>query len=120
MRRNEPIYLSNNARDNNLMDKPKCKILHRYAKNIKKTNRLIKADNYKKCRNALKIKFEMNIPRDHKGETMFDSKNGNNKWKDADIIELKQIYNFDPFDYLRPVNSAHIPPGHTKIHAYLI
>ena len=46
---------------------------------------------------------------------IFNSDNGNNNWNNVELLELKQIYNFDPFEYLGPVNKACIPPGHTKI-----
>ena len=63
----------------------------------------------------VKIKFGVNIPRYHKEAMMFDANNGNTDWKDSELLELKQIYNFNPFDSLGPVNNSRIPPGHTKI-----
>ena len=39
---------------------------------------------------------------------MFDADNLNTNWKDADLLELKQIYNFDTFESLGPVKKAHI------------
>ena len=62
----------------------------------------------------------MKIPRDHKEAMMFDAKNANTNWKDDDILELNQIYNFDLFNSLRLVTSACIPPGHTKIQVDVI
>ena len=51
---------------------------------------------------------------------IFDAYNVNINWKDAEIFELKQIYNFRPLNNIGPVNSAHIPPIHTNIQVHLI
>ena len=100
VRRHDPIYLSKYAHGNYLVDKPGWKQLRRYVKNTKKMNRLLKVSKAKQIRNILNIKFGVNIPRDHKEVMMFDDDNGNNNWKDAEILKLKQIYNFDTFNPL--------------------
>ena len=51
---------------------------------------------------------------------MFDVKNGNTNRKDSDLLEIKQIYNLNPFDYLGSVNSAPISPRHKKIQVHPI
>ena len=51
---------------------------------------------------------------------LFGADNGNTNWKDDEILELTQIYNFGPFESLGLVNKSHIPPGHTKIQVHLI
>ena len=51
---------------------------------------------------------------------MFDANNGNTKCKDAELLKLKKMYNFDPFESLGPVSKARIPPDHTKIQVHLI
>ena len=51
---------------------------------------------------------------------MFDTDNGNTNWKGNELLELKKIYNFDPFESLGPVNKARIPTVHTKIQVHLI
>ena len=83
-------------------------------------NCLLKAAKAKQKMNTVKINFEMNIPHENEETMMFDSDNGNKNWKDAELLELKQIYNFNTFEYLGPVNEARIPPGHTKIQVHLI
>ena len=62
-------------------------------------NLLLKSDKDKKIRNTARIKFVMNIPYNNKEVMMFDVKNGNTNSKDSDRRELKQIYNFNLFDY---------------------
>ena len=62
----------------------------------------------------------MKIPCDHKEEMMFDSDNLNTNCKGAELLELKKIYNFGPFEYLGPVKKTHILPSHTKIQVHLI
>ena len=83
-------------------------------------NRLLKASKAKYQSNKVKINFGVKIPRDHKEAMVFDSDNVNTNWKDDEILELTQIYNFGPFEYLGLVNKSHIPPGHTKIQVHLI
>ena len=51
---------------------------------------------------------------------MFDADNGNTNWKDAELLELKQIYNFNNFESLGTVKKACIPPGNTKIQVDII
>ena len=62
----------------------------------------------------------MNIPHNHKEEMFFDAENVNTNWKDTEIFKIKQIYNFNPFDYLGPATSSRILPGHTNIKVHLI
>ena len=78
-------------------------------------NCLLKDSKANQRRNTVSIKFGINIHRDHKEAMMCDANNGNINWKYADLLELKQTYNFDLFNYIRPIISAHIPPKHTKI-----
>ena len=119
-RRNGPIYLAKYARENYLPDNPGWNQRHCYAKNTKNTRRLLKSSKAKKRRNTVKIKSGMNISRDHKESIIFDDDNGNTNWKDAELLELKQIYNFNPFNSLWPVTSACILPGHNKIQVHII
>ena len=51
---------------------------------------------------------------------MSDSKNGNTNWKDSNLVELKQIYNFNPLDYLGPVNSVCTSLSHNEIQVHPI
>ena len=102
------------------MDKSGWKKIHFYVKNTNKMNRFLKVAKAKHIRNTANLKFGIKIPCDHKGAMMFDTKSGNNNWKDDDLLELKQIYNFDPINYLGPFNIACILPGHTNIQVHLI
>ena len=83
-------------------------------------NHLIKAAKDNKYRNTLNIIFGMNIPHYHKEAMMFDANNENINWKDSEIPELKQIYNFDPFGYLGLVNRARITYGYTNKQVHII
>ena len=114
-RRDGTIYLAKYVRENDLLDTSGWKQLCCYVKNTNNINRLLKSSEGKQHRNTLNIKFGMDIPCDHKESMIFDANNVNTNWKDSELLELKQIYNFDPFDYLGPVNSARITTSHTKI-----
>ena len=77
MRRDDPIYLVNNARDNSHLDKPVWKQLCFYANNAKKINCLLKDTKAKQTSNTVNIEFVTHIPSDHKEMMMFDEENGN-------------------------------------------
>ena len=77
-------------------------------------------DKSKKSSNTVRIKFVMKITLNKKEVMMSDSKNGNTNWKDSNLVELKQIYNFNPLDYIGPINSTRIPPIHNNIQVYHI
>ena len=120
MRRNDPIYLAKYAHDNDLINKPGWKQLRRYAKNTNSMNHLINFTKSKQQRNTFKINFGIKIPCGHKEEKLFSADNGNTNCKGAELLKLRKIYNFDPFESLGPVKKARIPPGHNKIQVHLI
>ena len=91
IRRDDTIYLSNYARDNDLIEKPRRKQLQRYVKNTNNTNCLLKSTKAKQIRNTVRINFGMDINRENKEAMMFDSDNGNTNWKDTELLELKKI-----------------------------
>ena len=83
-------------------------------------NRLLKAEKATQQSNTENLKCGMNIPSYHKEEMMFYADNVNTNWDGSELLELKQIYNFDPFESLGLFNKARIPPGHTKIQVHII
>ena len=86
----------------------------------KKMNCLLKHAKARQRQNTAKIKFCTKIPHDHKEAMIFEDDNGNTNWRDAELLELKKIYNFDTLDSLGPAISARILPSHTKIQVHLI
>ena len=86
MRRDDPIYLSKYTCDNDRIYKPGWKQICRSAKDTNKMNCLLKSAKAKQRRNALNIKFGMNIPQYHKEVMMFDSGNGNTNKKDDELL----------------------------------
>ena len=120
MRQEYPIQFAKYARERDLLKNPVWKQLLRYVKNIKKMKHLLKYAKAKQCQNTVKIKFGMNITRGHKELKIFDADNGNTNWKDADLLKIKKIYNFDPFNSIGPATGARIPPGHANIQVNFI
>ena len=51
---------------------------------------------------------------------MFGADKVNTNWKDADLLELKHIYNFFPFESLGYFSKSRIPPGNNKIQLHII
>ena len=120
MMHDDPIYLSNYAYDNDLIDKPGRKQLWCYMNNTKNMNRLLNTSKANQQSNTVKINFGMKIPFDHKKAIHFDSDNVNTNWKDSEILELKKIYNLNPFKSFGTVKNARIPPGHTQTQVHII
>ena len=120
MRCDYTIYLAKYAHNNDLLGNPGWKQLRCYVKKTKNMNRLLKAAKDNQRRNTVKIKFDTKITREHKEAMMFDTNNGNTNWKDAKLLELKKIYNFDPLNSIELVISARIPTGYTKIQVHII
>ena len=83
-------------------------------------NHLIKYDKANQQRNIFKIDFGMKITCELKEEMVFDADNVNTNWKGDELLELKKIYKFDPFESLGPVKKACNHPGHTKIQVHII
>ena len=120
MKHDDPIYLAKYASDHDLLDNPGWKELHRYVTNTKNMNCILKYAKAKHNHNTVNIKFGMQITCDYKETMMSDADNGNTNWKGAELIELNQIYNFDPLDSLGPSTSACIQPGHTNTQVHFI
>ena len=76
MRCDDTIYLPKYASCKGLLNKSGWKQLRCYINKTNKTNRILKAVKAKHLQNTVKIKFGMNIPRNHKEAMMFDANNG--------------------------------------------
>ena len=62
--------------------------------------------------------YGVQVPRNHEQAMELDDKNGNTKWRDAELIELTQI---DEYDTFKDMGSNHRPPSdYKKITVHMI
>ena len=118
MANDDPITLARYASNNGLLDTPGWKRFRRYAKNMKKMNRLVRQSKLKSKRTGPVIKFGVRVPRNYTEAVELDRKNGNTLWQDATKTEMSQIYEFGTFKSLG--KRSRYPPGFSKIKTWLI
>ena len=93
----DPITLAIYAKEKGLLDTVGWRHLRRYVKTEKKLERLVKQAKLKSFCHAPKYMYGIRVPRNHQEAMEFDRQNGNTKWRDAEILELKQIDEYDTF-----------------------
>ena len=67
----------------------------------------------KNFRNQLIYKYGVQVPRTPEEAVWLDEKSNTNHWKEAEQLEIKQLFNYDSFDGRG--KSMPIPDGYTKI-----
>ena len=58
-------------------------------------------------RNRPKYKFGIQVPRNHEEAMMIDAKNRDTRWKDAEELELKQLFDYNSFQDLARKGRGH-------------
>ena len=81
-----------------LLDEPGWKGLKKYVKNEKNTLRVMHQAQLRSYRHAPIYKYGYQVPRNHAEAMRLDAENGNTKWRDAEILELSQIDEYDTFE----------------------
>ena len=62
--------------------------------------------------------FGVLVPRNHSQAMQLDEKNGNNKWREAEKLELQQVIDYKTFD--NRGRGARIPQGYKKITLHFV
>jgi hypothetical protein len=93
----DPITLAIYAKEKGLLNTEGWKHCKRYVRTEKGIERLIKQAKLKSFRHAPKYMYGILVPRNHQQAMEFDRQNGNTKWRDAEILELSQIDEYDTF-----------------------
>ena len=89
----DPVSVAKYAHDNGLTEMSMWKWAKRYTRNIKTFQRLQKQVKLNKKRtNTIKYQFGYRVPRTIKEAYKLDELNGNTKWKDAILTELKKLH----------------------------
>jgi len=114
----DPVTVAKYAEDHGLLDTDGWKGLKRYVKNEKKTMRMLHQAKLKSYRRAPVYKYGFQVPRNHAEAMRFDEENGTTKWRDAEILELSQIDEYETFED-RGV-TRQIPTVYKKIHVHMV
>ena len=95
----DPVTLAQYALDNGLLDDPRWQFprLRRLARNKKRMVRMAKQTKLHSFRTKPKYMFGYLVPRNHQHAMEIDAANGNNKWREAELIELGQIDEYNSF-----------------------
>ncbi len=116
----DPVTVAIYAREHNMLEVPgwRFPILKKLAKTQK---RIIRAANQAKL-HSFRTKpiymYGFQVPRNHQQAMEFDLKNGNTRWRDAELIELAQI---DEYNSFLDKGKGYDPgPGYKKIRVHLV
>ena len=116
--KDDPITVTEYAKEHDLLEEPGWKRLKRFAKNEKQLGRMINQAKLKGERRAPIFMFGVQVPRSHKEAVELDKKNGNTKWKDAEQKELEQL---DDYKTWHDKGNGYVPPSeYQKIRVHFV
>ena len=120
MIKDDPVTLANYAKKCGLLDTPGWKRLKRYAKSVKKLQRMLKQVHAFKnnTRKTEMYMFGVRVPRTMKEALALDQKNNNTKWKDAIDTEINQLHEYNTFKDLGKGVDA--PEGFQRINVHFV
>ena len=115
----DPYTCAIYAKEHNLLNTPGWSLLKRHARTARRLIRTLKKSKYRPARASRKYKHGWEVPRDYAHALQLDIHNGNNKWKEAIDLEIKQIKEYQVFkDFGKAVydknNITNAPKGHQK------
>ena len=108
------------AKENNLLDLPGWKRFKSIAKRQKKFTRLVNQAKLRSYNSAPRYKYGFEIPRNYEHAMVLDQKNKNTKWKDAVVLELTQIDEYQTFKDHGHYTKGKPPDGYKKIRVHLV
>jgi hypothetical protein len=93
----DPMAVSVYAMHNKLLQVPGWKRCKPYVKNAKKFGRMINQAKLRNLRRSPIYKYGHQVPRDHQEALFIDNKNGNKEWQNAEVVEIRQLKDYDTF-----------------------
>ena len=93
----DPYTCAVYAKEHNLLNTPRWKLLKRHARTARRLIRTLKKSKYRQARASRKYKHGCEVPRDYAHALQLDIHNGNNKWKEAIDLEIEQIKEYQVF-----------------------
>ena len=95
----DPVTVAIYANQNGLIGQKgwSFPLLRKYAKTPKRLLRLANQAKLHSFRTAPKFMFGIQVPRNHAEAMELDQRNGNTRWRDAELVELGQIDDYGTF-----------------------
>ena len=95
----DPVTVAIYAREHGLLDTPGWKLpgMKKLAKTQKRILRRANQAKLHSFRTKPIFMYGFQVPRNHKQAMELDAANGNTKWRDAEIIELSQVDEYETF-----------------------
>ena len=114
----DPVSCVIYVKENNLLEEEGWKRFKRLAQRQKKLIRLLNQAKLQSFRTKLVYMFGHLVPRNHDQAMQLDKKNGNTRWRDAELLELKQIMEYKTF--LDKSKRVAIPKGYKRIRVHFV
>ena len=115
-----PVELAVYAKANNLLEEKGWSQFKRLAKRDYITERLVKQAKLPSFCVSPKYKYGFEVPRNFIDVKRLDSKNGNTKWGDANMLEHVQLTEYDLFHNRGIFKGCKIPEGYRLIQVHTI
>ena len=106
------------GKKHNLLDQPGWKQFKSIANRSKHMMRLVNQAKLQSFRVTPVYMYGYQVPRNHEQAMELDLKNGNTKWRDSEILELKQILEYGTFNDMGRHGRA--PSGYKKIKVHFV
>ena len=106
------------AKKNGLLDKPGWKRFRRTAERQRRMVRMVNQAKLQSFRTRTVYQYGIEVPRNHAHAMELDHKNGNTKWRDAEIYELDHIDSYGTFKDCG--KGGQKPDGYTMIKVHMV
>ena len=109
----DPVTCAIYGKENNLLDQEGWRRFRRLANRQKKLLRFAKQAKLRSVRHKPVYKYGFLVPCSHDQAMELDLKNGNTKWREAEMLEMAQLHDYKTF--VDKGQDAKIPHGYKKI-----
>jgi hypothetical protein len=116
--KDDPVTCAEYAQRNGLLDTPGWKRFKRLGRNEKKIERLVMQAKLHSYRREPYWKFGVLVPRTHAQAMELDEMNKNNKWQEAEVLEISQLLEYGTFQDIGVGGVA--PAGYKKIRGHMV
>ena len=116
--KDDPVSCAVYAKEHGLLDTNGWKSLQKHARRLNVLERAVKQMKMKAQRRGPIYKFGARVPRDFREARRLQEEAGHTKWTDAELVELKQVDDFNTFKDIGKGTS--LPRGYTKIRVHFV
>jgi hypothetical protein len=118
--KDNPVTCAVYAHEHRLLEEEGWKQFRAIAKREQKMLCMVNQSHIKATRNTPRYKFGYRIPRNYNEAILFDLRNDNTQWRDATVLEMSQLAEYDTFKDMGHKDSASPLAGYKKIHTHLV